>query len=119
MALGDKLYLENGEVYEGKYVGVVDGLPTFISAETNSPIDFKPEEFIKITNDDGDIILTEEELVLNLRELNKQPQGWRIQPRHIRACLTCLGLAAFVGIPVILVFLFFYWIFFGLAGDTI
>ena len=64
--------VKNRLVIEGKYEGIVDGLPVFISTDTNTPIDFKPEEFIKITNDDGDIILTQEEFNLYLLELDKQ-----------------------------------------------
>ena len=92
VALGDKLYLKNGVVYEGKYGGIVDGRPMFITADTYTRIFFKPEEFIRITNDDGDIIFTEEEVRAQL----SAPERKGIITTYILRGLFCLGVLLLV-----------------------
>jgi len=111
MALGDKLYLKNGWVIEGKYEGIVGGHPIFISADTNTPVDFNPEDFLKITNDYFDTIVWAKQYPdgeIYFRELKRQPinvgeVGIKDGPPQAWP-YACLFLVAVVVVVIVLVF---------------
>jgi len=75
LVFGDKLYLWNGEVYEGKYEGIIDSTPTFTLAEDNSSMVLVPENVKKITDDDGNLIATGEELFFQMRKGTERTFG--------------------------------------------
>ncbi|MCH8013169.1 MAG: hypothetical protein IIA61_14725 [Candidatus Marinimicrobia bacterium] len=107
-ALGDKLYLwdssdKNWVVYEGRYEGIVDGRPIFIFADTNTPIDFNPEDFLKIENYDGDTIVLAKQNPdgeIYFRELKRQPIPIKVGPPPPVWPFVCLCLVVVVVVVV-------------------
>ena len=74
LALGDKLYLRDGLIYEGDYIGVVDGRINFNYSHTEKQIKFYPYTINKIVDDTGNIIITGEEIIAQLQsEFRKNP----------------------------------------------
>ena len=68
LVYGDKLYLWNGEVHEGKYEGIVDGTPLFTVADDNNSIILIPDNVKKITDDKGNLIATGDDLFYQMRK---------------------------------------------------
>jgi len=89
---GDKLYLSNGQVHEGKYIGMVEGQPTFIYSDGNTPIGLNPKDIIAITDNFGNVIITKEELLDLSSKIKKKQRRIII----IAAGVTLVGMVLFL-----------------------
>ena len=72
MVSGDKLFLSTGQVHEGKYIGIVEGEPTFLYSNENRPTIINPKEIIAITDNFGNVIITKEELLNQVSKIKKK-----------------------------------------------
>ena len=55
MVLGDKLYIKNGRIYDGKYEGISDENKVIFFVD-NNPVEFDVSNILKITDDEGKTI---------------------------------------------------------------
>ena len=66
VVLGDKLYLKNGQIFNGKYEGISEKNKV-IFLINNNPVEFDIPNIEEITDDEGNIIMTQLEINKQLR----------------------------------------------------